>query len=129
MRGILKVDMCFYENVRSHVLSGSGVDVGLWREGGSATALTGFQAPQQKPQTLLPPPPLSTHPCRGRCQIQHSIHETNTNSHCPPRRGSQRLRKTFGRRSLVYIATIIRWMYKERLRPTPEPLKTLLTTF
>lgn len=33
----------------------SGVDVGLWREGGSATALTDFQAPQQNRKPCFPP--------------------------------------------------------------------------
>lgn len=84
------IDMCFCENVRSHVRSGSGMDVGLWREGGSATALTGFQAPPAETAKPRSPPP-SAHPCRGRRQIQHSIHQTNTNSHCPPLRGSQRV--------------------------------------
>lgn len=49
--------MCFCKNVCSHVgvCLGSGVDVGLWREGGSAAALTDFQAPPAEPQTPASP--------------------------------------------------------------------------
>lgn len=36
---------------------GCGVDVGLWREGGSATALTDFQAPGAGPLPARPPQP------------------------------------------------------------------------
>ncbi len=53
----LSTYMCFCENVSScvGVCLGSGVDVGLWREGGSATALTDFQAPPAEPQTPASP--------------------------------------------------------------------------
>lgn len=77
-----------------HMRWGTGVGVSLWGEGGSATD---FQVPQQNHKPCIPP---SAQPCRGWCQIQHSIHETNTNSHCSPLRGLQRFCKTFGRKSL-----------------------------
>lgn len=53
--------MCLYvllpKNVRSHVCVclGSGVDGGLRRKGGSATALTDFQAPRQNRKTPASP--------------------------------------------------------------------------
>lgn len=49
--------MCSGENVCSHVhvCLGSGVDVGLWREGGSATALTDFQNRKPRFPPLLTP--------------------------------------------------------------------------
>lgn len=43
----------------------SGVDVGLWREGGSATALTDFQAPRHNRKPPLPPPPLLLTPAEA----------------------------------------------------------------
>lgn len=90
--------MCFC--VLTCVFGEWGGCLGLRREGGSATALTDFQAPRHDRKPPLPLPSPSAYPCRGRCQIQHSIHETNTNSHCSLLRGLQRLCKTFGRKSL-----------------------------
>lgn len=62
---------------------GCGVDVGLWWEGGSATALTDFQAPLQnhrkehpQPTTHPTTPSPSAHCCNGHYS---SIHEASTN--------------------------------------------------
>lgn len=65
---------------------GCGLDVDLWWEGGSVTTLTDFQAPRHNRSTPTPHPHP---PCRGCCQITHSIHETNTNYPCSPLRGLQ----------------------------------------
>lgn len=83
--------MCFCKNVLSCTLC-------VWSVGWMSTCggkvvppppwLTSRLPPSAEPQTL-PSPPYTAHPCGGHCQIQHSIHETNTNYHCSPLRGLQ----------------------------------------
>lgn len=76
-----------------HMLSarqGCGVDVGLWWEGGSATALTDFQAPLQNRRKEPPPPPQPPpHLLTVAQALTKSIHEANTNHHRSTLRGFQ----------------------------------------
>lgn len=73
---------------------GCGVDVGLWWEGGSATALTDFQAPLQnrrkEPLCPHPPPPQPLpHLLTIAQAVTKSFHEANTNYHRSTLRGFQ----------------------------------------
>lgn len=68
---------------------GCGVDVGLWWGGGSATALTDFQAPPKNRRKEPPPTPPLPHLLTVAQAVTKSIHEANTNYHRSTLRGFQ----------------------------------------
>lgn len=109
-----------------------GVDVDLWWEGGSATALTDFQHPPPSlGRTTNPPltPPILLTPAEAIARFNIAFTkqtQTTTVLHYVACKG---LCKTFGRESMFISQPSYSRSTKKRLQPTSEPLKTLLTAF
>lgn len=112
---------------------GVGVDVGLWREGGSATALTDFQAPPA--ETAYPPPP-PPHPISPPLSLL-----TPAEADARYNRASTKQTQTPTVLLSTWLAAVVQdflgetpCLYRnhntvELQREAPAPLKTLLTTF